>query len=150
LTRSRSNRNNDHWFVEQKNYASVRKTVGYGRLSGEKGVAALQSVYSAYDNLLNYFYPCQKLISKKREGSNVKKTYDKPQTPFDRAVSDGGLPQPLKGFLAARKAGIDLMSEMAVMNRAIDKLPALADPVPEFVGKRALKPLRFGSYGLIF
>jgi hypothetical protein len=40
-------------------------------------------------------------------------------------------------------------SEMAIMNKAIDKLPALADHVPGFVTKRALKPLLFGYYGLI-
>jgi hypothetical protein len=149
LARSRSNRKNDNCFVEQKNYASVRKIVGYGRFSDEKGIAALQAVYSSYDNLLNYFYPCQKLVSKERLGSKVKKTYDKPQTPFDRAVSDGELPQALKDALIARKAAIDLMSEMAAMQKAIDKLPTLADAVPEFVTKRTLKPLLFGSYGLI-
>jgi hypothetical protein len=36
------------------------------------------------------------------------------------------------------------------MNKAIDKLHALADPVPVYVTKRGLKPLLFGSYGLIF
>jgi hypothetical protein len=41
------------------------------------------------------------------------------------------------------------MSEMAAMQKAIDKLPTLADAVPEFVTKRTLKPLLFGSYGLI-
>jgi transposase InsO family protein len=150
LTRSRGNRKNDNCFVEQKNYASVRKIVGYKRFSDEKGVAALQAVYSSYDNLLNYFYPCQKLVSKERLGSKVKKTYDKPQTPFDRAVSDVGLPKELKNTLIARKAAIDLMSETAIMNKAIDKLSTLADPVPEFVAKRTMKPLLFGSYGLIF
>jgi hypothetical protein len=35
------------------------------------------------------------------------------------------------------------------MNKAIDELPAFADPVPELVAKRTLKPLLFGSYGLI-
>jgi len=150
LTRSRSNRKNDNCFVEQKNYASVRKTVGYLRFSGDKGIAALHNVYSAYDNLLNFFYPCQKLIAKERIGSKVKKTYDKPQTPFDRAVSDRGLSQAFKDTLMGQKAALDLMKEMAVMNKAIDKLPDLADPVPEFVTKRALKPLLFGSHGLIF
>jgi hypothetical protein len=62
----------------------------------------------------------------------------------------GGLPQALKGSLAARKAAVDLMGWMVLMKQAIDRLPALADPVPGFVSKRALKPLRFGSYGLIF
>jgi transposase InsO family protein len=149
LTRSRSNRKNDNCFVEQKNYASVRKIVGYKRFSDEKGVAALQAVYSSYDNLLNYFYPCQKLTSKERLGSKVKKTYDRPQTPFDRAIWDVGLPKKLKESLIARKATIDLMSEMVTMNKAIDELPAFADPVPELVAKRTLKPLLFGSYGLI-
>ena len=36
LTRSRSDKKNDNCWVEQKNYASVRKIVGYGRYSGEK------------------------------------------------------------------------------------------------------------------
>jgi hypothetical protein len=39
---------------------------------------------------------------------------------------------------------------MAAMQKTIDKLPTLADPVPEFATKRAMKPLLFGSYGLIF
>jgi len=145
LTRSRSNRKNDNCFVEQKNYASVRKIVGYLRFSDEKGLAALQDVYSAYDNLLNYFYPCQKLLAKERAGSKVKKTYDKPQTPFDRAVYDSELPNEFKNILISKKAALNLMNEMAIMNKAIDRLPALADPVPEFVSKRALKPLLFGS-----
>jgi hypothetical protein len=71
LTGSRKNGN---CFIEQKNYASARKIIGYGRLSGE----------------------------------------------------------------------------MALVSRAAGKLPALSDPVPGFAGKRALKPLPFGSYGLIF
>ena len=150
LTRSRSNRKNDNCFVEQKNYASVRKIVGYMRFCDDKGLTALQDVYSAYDNLLNYFYPCQKLIAKERVGPKVKKTYDKPQTPFDRAVCDSELPNEFKNVLISKKAALDLMTEMAAMNKAIDKLPALSDPVPEFVSKRALKPLLFGSQGLIF
>jgi hypothetical protein len=36
------------------------------------------------------------------------------------------------------------------MNKAVDKLRALADPVPVYVAKHGLKPLLFGSYGLIF
>jgi hypothetical protein len=53
-------RKNGNCFVEQKNYASARKIIGYGRLSGEKGIAALQTARSAYDNLLNCFYPWPK------------------------------------------------------------------------------------------
>jgi len=150
LARSRSNRKNDNCFVEQKNYASVRKIVGYMRFCNDKGIAALQDVYSAYDNLLNYFYPCQKLIAKERVGSKIKKIYDKPQTPFDRAICDSELSREQKDALIAGKAAVDLMRQMAAMNKAIDRLPDLSDPVPEFVTRRSLKPLLFGSYGLIF
>jgi hypothetical protein len=72
LARSRSGKKNDNCYVEQKNWASVRKIIGYARFCGGKGVAALQDVYDHYDKLLNYCYPCQKLISKERIGSNVK------------------------------------------------------------------------------
>jgi hypothetical protein len=149
LARSRSSKKNDNCYVEQKNFSSVRKIVGYARFCGDKGVAALNAVYTHYDNLLNYFYPCQKLLATERILSKVKKTYDKPQTPFDRAVCDSTLSKAHKDKLITSKASIDLMGEMAAMQKAIDKLPALADPVPVFIPKRTLKPLLFGSYGSI-
>jgi hypothetical protein len=151
LARSRSNRKNDYCFVEQKNYASVRKIVGYRRFLGEKDVAALQTVYSAYDNLLNYFYPCQKLISKERFGSKVKKTMKNPKlrlTGLYRMMSF--LRRSKTHLFIASKANIELMSEMVSMQKSIDKLPTLADPVPEFATKRTMKPLLFGSHSLIF
>jgi hypothetical protein len=58
---------------------------------------------------------------------------------------DGELPKKLKNALITRKAEIDLMPEMAAIQKAVDKLPTLADPVPEFVTKRTMKPLLFGS-----
>jgi transposase InsO family protein len=152
LTRSRSDKKNDNCFVEQKNGSTVRKIVGYARFSGDKGIAALQAVYTPYDTLLNYFYPCQKLLSKQRSGSTVRKTYDAPQTPFARALAHTGTPSTTTSRLAAAKEAVDLMDEMERMNKALDLLPSLADPVPEFVSNRVLKPLRikqpfYGSHG---
>ena len=149
LTRSRNDRKNDNCFVEQKNGASVRKIVGYARLSGDRGLAALKAVYSHYDNLLNFFYPCQKLLSKERVGKKIKKTYDKPQPPFNRVLATEDTPEELKKRLCSLKEQLDLMGEMRMMQKAIDKLPDLADPVPVFVSKRGMKPLRFGSQGSI-
>jgi hypothetical protein len=37
--------------VEQKNYATVRKVVGYFRYEEEQGVSALHAVYDAYNPL---------------------------------------------------------------------------------------------------
>jgi hypothetical protein len=145
LTRSRGNKKNDNCFVEQKNWASVRKIVGYARFSGGKGVQALQNVYAHYDMLLNFFYPCQKLLSKERVGSKVKKVYDKPASPFDRVIASSGIAEYIKNNLVSQKKQIDLMSEMQQMQTAIDKLPSLAEPVPVFIHKGGMKPLLFGS-----
>jgi hypothetical protein len=145
LTRSRGNKKNDNCFVEQKNWASVRKIVGYARFCDDKGVAALQDVYTHYDKLLNFFYPCQKLLSKERIGSKVKKTYDKPSSPFDRVIASNGFCEKIKKNLISQKKRINLMAEMRNMQKAIDRLPSLAEPVPVFVPKGGMKPLRFGS-----
>jgi len=151
LTRSRGNKKNDNCFVEQKNWASVRKIVGYARFCDDVGVQALQAVYTHYDRLLNFFYPCQKLLSKERVGSKVKKTYDKPSPPFDRAIASSDYTKEIIQNLVSQKKRINLISEMEQMQRAIDRLPALAEPVPVFVPKGGMKPLRFGSlaYGSI-
>ncbi|MCL2762178.1 MAG: transposase family protein [Treponema sp.] len=55
LTRSRGGKKNSNCFVEQRNGATVRKHIGHLRYSGDKGVAALQTVYTHYDNLFNFF-----------------------------------------------------------------------------------------------
>jgi len=147
LTRSRGSKKNDNCFVEQKNGATVRKQIGYLRYSGDKGVTALQSVYTHYDRLFNFFYTGRKLLSKERIGGKLKRTYDKPQTPFDRAMFSANTPEEIKRHLKSMKKRINLMTEMKKMQEALDKLPASAEPVPEFFYKPGMKPLRFGSNG---
>jgi hypothetical protein len=152
LTRSRNSKKNDNCFVEQKNWASVRKIVGYARFCDDNGVSALNDVYSHYDKLLNYFYSCQKLISKERIGSKVKKTYDKPCPPFDRVLASSDFTEEIKNRLIFQKKQINLIFEMEQMQKAIDRLSSIAEPVPVFVPKGGMKPLRFGSlaHGSIF
>jgi hypothetical protein len=149
LTRSRGSKKNDNCFVEQKNGATVRKTVGYLRYSGDKGVTALQAVYTHYDRLFNFFYPGRKLVSKERRGSKIKRTYDQAQTPYDRAVCAVDTPDAIKRQLASLKKRINLMAEMKKMQQALDRLPSFAEPVPQFISKPNMKPLRFGSHGSI-
>ena len=148
LTRSRSSKKNDNCFVEQKNGATVRKQIGYLRYSGDRGVDALQAVYTHYDRLFNFFYTGRKVVSKERIGSKTKKTYDKPQAPFERALSSVNTPEEIKQRLMIQKRHISLMVEMKKMQVALDKLPSFADPVPEFVSRGGgMKPLLFGSLG---
>jgi hypothetical protein len=73
FTRSRPYRKNDNCYVEQKNNSCVRNFVGYYRFSSPQQCGDLDAVYRPLCLLLNYFMPTQKLLSKTRIGSKIKK-----------------------------------------------------------------------------
>ena len=86
FTRTRSYRKNDNCFVEQKNYSVVRRAVGYLRYDSEEELALLNELYADLRLYTNYFQPSMKLVEKRREGSQVKKRYDQPRTPYQRVI----------------------------------------------------------------
>ncbi|VUT26916.1 MAG: Integrase core domain protein [Candidatus Methanolliviera sp. GoM_oil] len=99
FTRSRPYRKNDNCFVEQKNYTVVRKYVGYARFDTEEEVKVMNELYSNLRLLINYYHPSQKLITKTREGSRVKKKYDVAKTPCQRLLESDHIPESTKRFL---------------------------------------------------
>ena len=86
MTRSRAGRKNDNCYVEQKNFDTVRKLVGYHRYVGAHTVEIMNELYRLHGLLQNYVYPSQKLMSKTRAGSVVHKKHDNPKTPADRLL----------------------------------------------------------------
>jgi hypothetical protein len=86
FTRSRPYRKNDSCYIEQKNYTIVRKTVGYYRYDNDLQLTLINEIYSHLRLYSNFFQPVMKLVSKSRIGSKVRKTYDQPQTPFQRLL----------------------------------------------------------------
>src|ERR1700723_2508051 len=88
FTRCRSYRKNDQAWVEQKNGAVVRRTVGYRRYEGLEAAAALARLYTALRLFVNFFQPSFKLVAKSRDGAKVKKTYLPPATPCQRLLAD--------------------------------------------------------------
>lgn len=88
FTRGRVGRKNDGCFVEQKNYSIVRNAVGYGRFDSPYQLDLLNKLYELLRLRTNFFQPSMKLIAKTRIGSRVHKTYDIPQTPFQRVLND--------------------------------------------------------------
>lgn len=86
LTRCRPYKKNDQCYVEQKNGAVVRRLVGYERYEGEEAVIFLNRIYALDRLYRNYFAPCRKLTGKIREGAKTKKTYDQPQSPYQRLL----------------------------------------------------------------
>jgi len=86
FTRGRPYRKNDSCYVEQKNYTSVRRNVGYLRYDTDDELKVLNELYDVLRLYQNFFLPQMKLIEKTREGSKVKKRYDKPKTPYQRLL----------------------------------------------------------------
>lgn len=107
LTRSRAGKKNDNAHVEQKNFDTVRKLVGYARYSTLEMLEVLNEVYRIHGLLLNYFYPSQKLIKKTRVGSKVRKTYDRPQSPADRVLAHPAISEQIKKKLVATRASLN-------------------------------------------
>lgn len=84
-TRSRAYNKNDNAHIEEKNWTVVRQYIGYDRLNNPEQLDLLNDLYRNELNcFLNYFLPSVKLISKERQGSKIKKKYDKAKTPFQR------------------------------------------------------------------
>jgi hypothetical protein len=143
FTRGRPTHKNDNCYVEQKNFATVRKVVGYARYEGADGVAALQAVYHAYDPLLNLYYPCMKQISCVRIGAKKKRHYDAAKTPFQRLLE-----QPFKDILEGKRVKFNalklreatpIVAQTDCMNKAVDSLLASAHTVPAIVPRRGSK-----------
>lgn len=86
FTRSREYRKNDNCYVEQKNYSVVRRAVGYARHDTEEELEILNTLYQSLRPYTNFFQPVMKLIKKTRDGSKVKKVYDKAKTPYQRVL----------------------------------------------------------------
>ena len=86
FTRARPYRKNDNCYVEQKNYSVVRQTVGYQRFDTTAELLLLKQLYLTLRLYTNFFQPTMKLKSKERLGSRVKKTYEAPQTPYQRVL----------------------------------------------------------------
>ena len=78
FTRSRPRHSNDQAWVEQKNGAIVRKFVGYARYEGMVGTEALERLYRAARDYVNFFQPSAKLLEKVRLGAKIRKRYHPP------------------------------------------------------------------------
>ncbi len=118
VTRSRAYKKNDQAHVEQKNGAIVRRLVGYGRFSGLPAAQGLARLFAASRLHTNIFQPSFKLISKTRIGARVKKCYDAPKTPFDRALADTRLDNTSRQRLSALGARLDPIALIAEIRAA--------------------------------
>lgn len=122
FTRGRVGHKNDNPFIEQKNWSVVRCLVGYGRFDTSLQIALLNKLYDKYRLFSNFFLPVTKLVDKQRIGSQVKKTYDKPKTPFLRLLESPDVSQINKQRLANTYANLDVVTLKNEIDALIDKL----------------------------
>jgi hypothetical protein len=118
FTRGRAYKKNDGCFVEQKNYSIVRRSVGYARYEGNTQLELLNRLYGLLRLYTNYFQPVMKLVKKERTGAKVKKSYDRPQTPYQRLLNSPVLTRAAKQRLQRQYATLN----PAALKRQISRL----------------------------
>lgn len=122
FTRGRAGNKNDGCFVEQKNYSIVRRAVGYTRYNTPAQLQLLNALYHHLRLYTNYFQPVMKLIKKERIGAKVKKTYDRPQTPYQRLLAAKTTPSATRRRLSAEYASLNPAELKRQITRLQDKL----------------------------
>ena len=127
FTRSRPYRKNDQAWVEQKNGAVVRHTVGYRRYEGLEAAAALAELYQSLRMFVNFFQPSFKLAEKSRNGAKVTKRYHAPATPHQRLVADPRTTAATRVRVDALYASLDPVQLLSAIRTAQRQLVGLAD-----------------------
>jgi hypothetical protein len=128
FTRSRSYKKNDSCHVEQKNWAVVRRIIGYHRYSTKEAFETLENIYVALRLYINFFQPVLKLVRKTRYGARVRKTYDTAQTPYQRILRSGAMSQDKARQLAAIYSALNPRTLLQQIRETCQYLWSLADP----------------------
>ncbi len=124
FTRIRPYKKNDNCYVEQKNYTTLRRFIGYGRYETEKQLMIVQHILILAEPYVNFFQPCKKLKEKLRIGSRVKKTYHTAKTPYQRLLESGILNEEQKQKLSAYYETLnpmDLLRKIRTLQRKLQK-----------------------------
>jgi hypothetical protein len=108
-------RKNDGCYVEQKNWAVVRRLVGYQRLEAP-ALAALERVHEVARDDVNFLHPVRRLTEKVRLGARVTRRFDTAQTPYRRLLASDVLAETTAADLADRSAALDRFSSSSNSN----------------------------------
>jgi len=122
FTRGRASKKNDGCYVEQKNYSVVRRAVGYARYDTPAQLNLLNQLYRHLRLYTNYFQPVIKLVKKERTGARVRKTYDRPQTPYQRLLVSPATGKATRKRLQAEYATLNPADLKRQISRLQDRL----------------------------
>lgn len=107
FTRSRPYRKNDNAHCEQKNWTHVRQLFGYNRFEHNSLVPLMNQVYENWNLFQNHFRPTFKLSHKQKQGSKYKRSYEPPQTPYQRLLEREELAPEIKHHLKLQHEAIN-------------------------------------------
>jgi hypothetical protein len=134
FTRCRPYKKNDQAYIEQKNWTTVRQTVGYDRYEGQAAYEALAALYAPLRLYINFFQPVMVLISKQRDGARVKKHYDQAKTPYQRVLDAPEVAEDVKERLRQQYATLNPAALLRQIQAAQEALWKLAHkPAPAVV-----------------
>jgi len=125
FTRGRPYRKNDGAHIEQKNWTTVRQTVGYGRFETQEECDLLNEIYDLQRLINNFFMPSQKPVSKTRDGSCLIRKLDEPKTPYQRVMLSEYIDGKTKEQLAKLKPTLNPVQIRRDITRLVDELYSL-------------------------
>lgn len=125
FTRSRPYHKNDNAHIEEKNWTILRQYLGYARFDKPQLTEMLNQLYqSQWYDYFNFFIPSSKLLSKQRQGAQIKKKYDPPQTPFQRLMASPHIPKKQKRQL---KAYFETLNPLKLQEEMTQKIKTIID-----------------------
>ncbi len=130
LSRGRPYKKNDQAWVEQRNWQSVRRHVGYERYSSQAAFDILNKLYPLLCLQMNFLRPVRKLIAKEREGAKLHKRYDEPRTPYQRLLASGVVDERTKPALEKQLTSLNPAALQRRIDQLLHQLWDLADRTP--------------------
>lgn len=122
-TRSRSYHKNDQAHIEGKNYQSIRRVVGYDRITDPKLVEMIDDLYQNEHRLLtNYFYTTLKLKEKERIKGKVRKVYEEAKTPYQRLIKSDKISTETKDKLRQEYMRLNPAQLQRNLRKKLDKI----------------------------
>ena len=113
--------------IEQKNWTHVRKLLGWDRYASPEALDAVNALYRQELRLMmNLFPPAVKLQRRVRVGSRVRRLYDAPQTPLDRAVASEGIDRQRLVALQTLRQRLDPFALAETIDRKLTQIHRLA------------------------
>jgi hypothetical protein len=128
FTRGRPYKKDDNAHIEQKNWTSVRKLLGWDRYDSLEAQQAINDLYRHELRLmLNLYQPSVKLVRKTRLGARLRRQYDRPQTPLDRLRASGGGDPAQVRALVRQRTRLDPFALAAAIERKLQRIYHLAN-----------------------